>query len=381
MAEAIEQQVSEDDVFGTAKYGGEGYKKAKKLEKGETVVRVLPPVKSLRTSGKWKIYHKVHFGYYGRNKKNASEKPWAKPFLCIEEKDRETKMITKECAECALIRERTAERDERAAQIKLGLGRSVTEQAVKSALKGDAGLKAFNDWLFKHNLDSNFYINVKFENGEIGPLAIRYKAEAALSKVFDEVRKKKIDPMHPSQGIWVSLSRAGEMISTTYSAQIVNEKVVKDGEELERRKPAALTADDVRRCINDAVDLTTAHGATALTEAQIKALTQSEGDSEVVDAIFDQAQKAANPEVAPGAVPSVPKLSAPAPIAKASAPVVVDDEEAKAEAALAAIKAKKAAAAAAAKAPQGLKPAVPTPGVEDLDVNKFIEEYGDPSQG
>ena len=53
-----------DDFFGTAKSGSDMNWKMHALKDGEVnIFRIAPPVKSLKTVGKWKLYDKLHYGY------------------------------------------------------------------------------------------------------------------------------------------------------------------------------------------------------------------------------------------------------------------------------------------------------------------------------
>jgi hypothetical protein len=74
--------------FGKPKYGGGGnFAKTLRLKEGAaTVVRILPPMKSLAETGEWAVYMGTHFGYKGVNPKDRS-KPLYKTFKCIEERD------------------------------------------------------------------------------------------------------------------------------------------------------------------------------------------------------------------------------------------------------------------------------------------------------
>src|SRR5574343_2072266 len=87
-----------DDFFGTAKNGGSDTNwKMHSLKDGEAnVFRIAPPVKSLKSVGKWKVYDKLHYGYTVPNEQDP-DSIRHRPFRCIEKKNRATNMIEQDC--------------------------------------------------------------------------------------------------------------------------------------------------------------------------------------------------------------------------------------------------------------------------------------------
>src|SRR5216683_559540 len=366
----MEQQQQYEDVFGTARIGGGDYQKAKKIETGITEARLIPPVKSQKATGRWSLYHRIHYGYYGVNRRDpTSDKLWAKPFLCIEEKDMRLQMITKACPKCEQVKDKKAALDEREAEIRKEL-KGRPEQDIKGTFKSDPVYDTLNKWRIQHNIDGHYYINVKYVDGSVGCMKIPSKSKKALDEQIKNLLAKKIDPFALNAGVFFKFSRQGEQIKTK------------------------------------AMDLLTAHGATVLTEAQIKALVECDEDPATVDAIFDQVQKATpaeqvasspaakptpkpvqTPAPTPAAKPVVKTAPAPAPTS-APAPVGEDDEEAAHLKKLEETRARKAAekaAAQAAQVAQAMKPApkpAPAPvqvqNIDEIDPDSFIEEFGDP---
>ncbi len=403
----MEQQQQYEDVFGTARIGGGDYQKAKKIETGITEARLIPPVKSQKATGRWSLYHRIHYGYYGVNRRDpTSDKLWAKPFLCIEEKDMRLQMITKACPKCEQVKDKKAALDEREAEIRKEL-KGRPEQDIKGTFKSDPVYDTLNKWRIQHNIDGHYYVNVKYVDGSVGCMKIPSKSKKALDEQIKNLLAKKIDPFALNAGVFFKFSRQGEKINTEYSVSVSKEEVAGPGGELyERNKTAPLSGADVEQIKTKAMDLLTAHGATVLTEAQIKALVECDEDPATVDAIFDQVQKATpaeqvasspaakptpkpvqTPAPAPAAKPVVKTAPAPAPTS-APAPVGEDDEEAALLKKLEETRARKAAekaAAQAAQVAQAMKPApkpAPAPvqvqNIDEIDPDSFIEEFGDP---
>src|ERR1700679_396603 len=73
--------------IGKARFGGQQQqRKYFKLKDGEQVYRILPPLKELADSGRWSVFHSVHYGYKGTDGKQ-------KPFLSPEVKNRKNNMV------------------------------------------------------------------------------------------------------------------------------------------------------------------------------------------------------------------------------------------------------------------------------------------------
>lgn len=396
----MSEQAVFDDVFGVPSVGGGDYLKAVKIRKGTTTARIVPPVKSQRSTGKWIMYHAVHYGYYGVNKRDpSSEKKWAKPFVCIQEKDIRTQMITRECPKCEQVKGKEADLKAREAEIRSEL-KGRPEDAVKKALKADPAYKTLTDWLKQHNVDRHHYLNLKLADGSVECEKIPGKAKKALDEEIKKLRARKIDPFDPRAGVFFDFNRLGELTDTTYTVTVAREEIRgTDGQTYERNKAAPLTPADVELIKARAMDLMTAHGASSLTDEQITALVNCDEDPATVDAIFDQAQpvqeqaKPVEAKAAPVQQPAQQPVAKPAPVqavakpAPAPAPVeepvaapVEDDEEAAALAAYEAAKARKAAAKAAAVAKPAPAPRpAPVAAADEMNADAFIAEFGDPA--
>ncbi len=336
--------------FGKPKYGGGGnFAKTLRLKEGAaTVVRILPPMKSLAETGEWAVYIGTHFGYKGVNPKDRS-KPTYRTFRCIQERDYKTKMVLQDCPECDLIAQREAELKDLQADAKKAGHSSDEVEEISKPLK---------DWLSDHNCDRKWHMAVKQQDGSFAVLQISHKTKKLLEAEIGRVLSEDgIEALELDQGVWFRFNRTGKGIETQDTVTVEYESV-KDsstGRVVRTVKMAPLTEAECEKALKDLPDLS--KNTREITYEQIKLLSQCSGEDEDVDAILALGEK--KKEASPPARPVVQArpVSTPAAVVKtetvATAPAPTpapaeDDEEAAALAALAAIKAKKAAAAAAA---------------------------------
>jgi hypothetical protein len=271
-------------AFGKPKYGGNSFAKNIKPKEGAAlVVRILPPIKSLAESGEWAIYHGIHYGYKGVNPRDPN-KPIFKTFRCIEERDFKTKMVKQDCPECDLIKHWEDELETILANAKKdGLTKEDTEEMAS----------AHRAWLKEHNCDRKWHMNVKQENGEFAVLTLSHKTkknilEPLIQKLLTD---EGIDALEPEQGVWFRITRTGKQIEAVDHIEAV-EEAVKDpttGRISKTTKLAPLTEADEQKALKECPDLATS--VTVITYNQIKALTESSGEPESVDAIFALGQK------------------------------------------------------------------------------------------
>lgn len=366
------------DVFGVPNAGAGEFIKAVKIAKGITTGRLIPPVKSQYATGKWSLYHAVHYGYYGTNQKDPNGKPWAKPFLCIRETDPRTRMVTKECPKCTQVEGRETTKKDREAEIR-GTLKGRPEADIKAEIKADPVWQEVEGWLRTHNVDRHHYINLKLASGDIVCMKIPGKGKKALDEERKVLAAKKIDPFAANAGVFFDFHRDGDLINTTYKVNVAKEEfITQDGTVAERTKTAPLTPADVKNILAKAMDLATAHGATVLTEEQIRKLVACDEDHATVDSIFGAVTPATPAEQQAVAKPA-PKVVEVAKPAVVAAPVQSEDDIAEAAllAQMAALKAKKAAAAAKPIAVAVVAPPVVDAAAVD-DADSFIAEFGDP---
>ena len=86
--------------FGGAKIGAKGEYAFMGLDKEKPTepFRIFPAMHSLAAEDVWMLYLAQHYGFKGLSQDKTKQVP--RPFLCIEEKNFNTKMIEVSCPEC-----------------------------------------------------------------------------------------------------------------------------------------------------------------------------------------------------------------------------------------------------------------------------------------
>lgn len=304
-------------AIGQAKYGGKK-KNNFRLQEGSNVYRILPPLGELAAEGIWAIYDSLHWGYKGGDGR-------MKPFKCPQKKNFKTKMVTVQCPECDKIAEKKAMLDDHVKRLEAG-GAS-KEQIAEH-------VKPLTDWLFSHNLDKKWYLNVASPDGKIGRLAIPHKMYTQLQEIItDLVTKQGVDPIGVEGGVWFDLIRTGKGLQTTHRVTVVEQTEMVNGRPMRVYKPAPLTQEMLNRLGDEAYDLKNA--VRTLDFNQISIIVGSNGDPDIVDSAFGGgeiteskaatvAARAAEAEEEPesfvSAMPTANALRA-APVAAAPAPV------------------------------------------------------------
>jgi len=298
-----------DDVFGVAgkneTLSKRTYLSARKLKEGETVVaRVVPPFKSNRSIGRWAKRHGVHWGFKRTNKKDVNGSPWIAPFLCIEERDWKTKMVTQNCPQCTSFEEQSNTLKKLESDIENSLGANPSKEQIKVAKKADARWVNLSAWIRNFNCDRKYYIAVKYLDGTFGNMCIGAGAYNDVKDCIDKMGEEKT--ISPKEGCFFEFSRGVDSSGkTVYSAKPYSVEVNVDGEALQKRVKAPLVQDDVEKISRFCMDLNHAHATPVLTEVQIQQLVDNgEGNLELVDTIMDAAQTTLHNviELAPGEV-------------------------------------------------------------------------------
>lgn len=392
--------MSESDGFSDPSYGGEASwvrVKLKSNKDGSPVklrVRILPPYKT--KNGKWKRYRGLHFGFKGRDTKDAT-KTRLRPFECVQDKNMRTGVILCECAQCTSYELKYQARKKKMAEL-MAKGKSEKEAQT---LTQDLGT-----WLKDYNNDRKWEMAVMLEDERFAFLTLSHKStvklEAFIKKMKDE---RQIDPLKLSEGLWIEITRTGTGTQADDSFDFVPEMIEVQGQRIPVPKKAPLSRAQIDRALEVLPPLDEIN--VKLTPAQIERLVECSGDPEEVDAIFNLGQKADAPkkpsETRKAAQDAADKeLSKP--VEDTAAVGAVDDEEAQlareeAEMAAkrAALAAKKAAAAAAPKTESKTEASPPksetkvNPGLissepsgdddDMLDDQAFLEKFKDPSKG
>lgn len=370
-----------DDFFGTAKNGGSDTNwkmHALKDDGSANVFRIAPPVKSLKTVGKWNVYDRLHYGYTVPNDQNP-DKPRHKPFRCIEKKNRATSMVEQDCPECSLLK---AKEDEVTAVVKEYIAKGKSPAEAEEYVKGARKL------LREHNLDKKYYLLAKNLAGEWGTLKLGYRAFTALQDARTKYMKENggADPLDARNGVWFEFTRQGKGLDTRYTATIAMESL---GGGRFQMKSGALTQVDAE-ALKKCPDLAKLNDNKSLTYDQILALVRSGGEPSMVAAVFNTPRRLEqSPAPVSQAAPQVQAAVAPLLPPQTVQKVATQDDE------VARLRAQLAALEAAQAAPKPTTPTTPTtptakasvpapqPPVADLmklDAADFLALFPDPNK-
>ena len=371
------------DQFGTPRDGsglnfitiGEGESK---------VLRLLPPMHSLREVGKWGAYHKQHYGYGVRDTKDTT-KVRMRPFICVEEKNSEG-LVTKSCPECLRVAEVVQKMTDEMAKESVRLqAKGITgDEAKKAAMEA---VKADLTWLKAHNLDKKWWIPVMCEDNTFGILKVPHAAHKSIDKARAQMREEeKGDIFDIDAGAWVRITRTGTGRSTDYTATIVKEAIVTEGGiRATVTKKAPLSEDQLTRALELPDVMTDPRVVRRLSIEQIRMLVNGGGSPEEVESVLNLSQKATPTEQNKtlANTPKLPVETPKLPPEKLEPKLSPEDEEiAKMEAQLAARKAVAVAAKLASAAPkQATKPtpsAVDAGDASELDDEEFLARFPAP---
>lgn len=261
-------------AIGKPQYGGKK-KNNFRLQDGDNIYRILPPLGELAETGTWAIYESVHWGYKGSK--------GFRPFKDIQKKNRKTKMVIQACPECDKIAEKLASLEDTKKRLQAE-GR--TEDQIKEFVK------PLTDWLFSHNLDKKWNVNAMTLDGKIGKLAIPHKMFVQLQLVIEKLVKEGVDPIAVDGGVYFNLVRTGQGRQTTHSVSVVEMEEVINGRKMRTYKPAPLTEEVLGRLATEAFDLK--NTVASLSYDEILAIVSSGGDPDVVDSVFSNGEVKSN---------------------------------------------------------------------------------------
>lgn len=367
--------------FGKAKYGNSSetnYQKFIRLESDkELMVRVLPPMKSLADVGKWAMYHSVHYGYRGVDRKDPS-KSSARPFRCVEQKNFKTGMITQSCPECLEIQRKKETLEEREL--------SLSKRTDMSAEEKDIILSPLKSFLKEHNVDRKWYLNVMVSDGSFAVLQISHRLKKQLDLLVERVSNEEgVDPFDLNTGVWFNFRRTGKKLEAVDTVEPVYIKEEMNGRKVNVLKVSALTEAQIQDALTKCPDLTEVTRVISLD--QINLLVGSSGDPEEVDRILAMGSVRAMERSASArersAAPAVVKntvVATPTATVTATTSTAEEDEQALL-AKLEAVRAKKAAATvvAATNKVATTETANVTPKVNKVELglpeDKFLELF------
>lgn len=192
---------------GRSKSGGYNKRKYFKLKDGEQAYRILPGLGDLADSNRWSVFYSVHYGYKTSDNKS-------RPFVSPEVKNRKNGMI--EVSDAA--KERIEKLKGDLEKSKKAGNKAMTEKLSK--LVGQLGM---------YNLDSNHYLNVIDAQGNIGVLKLRHKAKLALEAEIKKLESSGVYPLSPENGRYFVFTRTGMGRDTTFSVNVLKEKLTVEG--------------------------------------------------------------------------------------------------------------------------------------------------------
>lgn len=258
--------MSNDSVFGEAKFGGTKTNWFNFPKEGGTLtLRILPPVGSLKKSGKWSQYYSIHFGY-------RDSKGKLRPFQSCEVKDRQTKMIEVMDPAQERINKLKAAQDKAKVENNLDLVKKIGEQ-----------LRIFNR-------KNSYYVNAMDLNGKIGVFGMPYKMKAELDAEIAKLQAKGINPLSVDNGRYFAFTRTGTGGQTSHKVQVYKEQTTISGVQAEIDKVSVLTPDVGSRVLTEGADLGSIY--IAPTPEEISAIMN--GDGSVLEAIFKKYRGQAN---------------------------------------------------------------------------------------
>lgn len=307
-----------ESVWGVSKLDNEGsYPKTFKIKQGKAsdeqthnVFRILPAMKDQRRTGKIAGFHRVHYGYYVANPRFPGDptKALSKSFVCIEESDYQTKMISVPCAECNLIKAKKEEyadteasfdvqaKDRIKAMQTAGAKQTDLMAAVgKIAKEKEALLAPLKEWLRVHNLEKKWHVNVKnTEANSFGDIHISNRLWVEIRTMLKDLETQwRCSPLSPDKGVLVDIVRTGNGSGVT-PGSTAQDKPHFVTEFIDPANPAAgskiklapLTADDAERVKTGCRDVFDPSPALVLSADVIKMLTNCDESHEEVARIL-----------------------------------------------------------------------------------------------
>lgn len=234
------------------------------LKPGENLFRILPPLFSLAKTGQFSYYHKFHSGF-----KNSMGK--IRMFRCLEEIDKTTKTIIKECPVCNMVRERRA-------QYELAKNQNAPKEQLTHF---------FNIAIRPYEVQRRWFLNVINRDNEIGILAIPTTLHYTLRAFLKAQLDNGIDPTG-GDGIFIKITKTQQYVgdkNTTYSVDYAYEADPSDPTSY-RLKRHKLTTELVNAIKNQSRDLSQLFRT--ITFDDMTALVQASDDQRaiIIDRLF-----------------------------------------------------------------------------------------------
>lgn len=254
--------------IGKAKYGMT-QKKYFKLKDGDSKFRILPPLGDLADKGVWSVFYKVHYGY-----KNSKGK--LRVFQSSLVENRQSKMVEVPDAAVQRIKELKAKLDEAKAT-----GNKAVVERIGKLVSGQKPM---------YNLDSNHYMNVIDDQGNIGVLKLRHRAKKALDTQISKMREKGVDPLSVDNGRYFVFTRTGTGLDTSFSVEVLKRDIEVQGVGIVQQEVQHKLDDSlISRLEQEAAKLDQLFRALTADEIEriVKASDLFTGQSPAIDEIFD----------------------------------------------------------------------------------------------
>lgn len=274
---------------GKAKFGSN--KKFFKIEDGDNVYRILPPLGNLADKGMWSKYYRVEWGY-----KNSEGR--TKLFQDCRQTNRETGMVEIESA-AHLKRE----------QLKQNLAKVSEDFKAGKATKEDV-IDA-RRLTMKFNVESKHHVNAVNLKGEIGLLKLGHRAKLSLDAQIKKLKDEGVDALGIENGVYFNIYRSGTGRDTVYQVSIYTEKVEANvnGERqlIEKRKTHTMDEAFISRLDSEAFELDDMYPAP--TSEEIEAIVN--GGPEVLDQVISKYKGSSSSRPKPSVEDVVKKASEP----------------------------------------------------------------------
>lgn len=223
--------------IGKAKFGAN--KKFFKIEDGDNVYRILPPLGALADRGEWSKYYRIEWGY-----KNTEGR--TKIFQDCRVVNRESGMVEVESAAHVRRMELKKQLEDATAAFKEG------------KISQDEVMKIRN-LTRRFNLEAKHHVNAVNLRGEIGLLKIGHNAKKALDAQIKRLREQGVDAIGVENGVYFNIYRSGVGRDTVYQVTPYTEQVEAEvnGEirMIEQRKTHTMDAAFQARLDSEAFEL------------------------------------------------------------------------------------------------------------------------------
>lgn len=345
--------------LGKAKYGSG--KNVFKIQDGDNVYRILPPMGKLARAGKWNQYYRVEWGF-----KNSAGRN--RPFQDVRKINFQNKMVEVESAAHLQRESLTAQKTALVAQLRS----NPTDVTLLNQVK------EVTETLKRFNLDAKYYMNAMDLSGKIGLLKLGSRAFKALKAEIDTLRKTGVDPLSIENGRFFNFKRTndtGNFQDTAYQVTVYQQDVQVNGKTYREDKAHVMDQSIIDRLSDEAYELSGMYPE--VTPAQVERMVK-EG-TPAVDAILgagsEQGQSEDDGEQVDTSTVSAPAATQAAPPVQAAAPVAPPVQQAPAAVVGTITPASIAATAAPTQAPAAV-PAGVLAASKDLSEDAFLRSIG-----